>query len=318
MEVFRGSWSNFTNNRDSVVTAGFFDGLHCGHRSIVNQVTEAARAQGLRSVVVTYDTHPRQVVSEGGAPVPLLTTIEEKLALLAASGVDLTMVVHFDHALAQMSPGDFVQIVLKGRVGMRKIVVGYNHGFGKHRQGDRETLIAMSKTLGFSVDVVNPSRIGDTIISSTYLRELISDGQVARAAEGLGRYYSIHGIVIHGYGRGKRLHWPTANLGLISPGKLSPRDGIYAGLAKVREQLFPAAISIGFNPTFAEGKHSLEAHIIDYQRDIYDENVELQFVDRIRSEKKFTSEQELCAQIADDVRSASNLLMTRGLMRGVS
>jgi riboflavin kinase / FMN adenylyltransferase len=318
MEVFRGSWSNFTNNRDSVVTAGFFDGLHIGHRAIIEHVVEAAHAQGLRSVVITYDTHPRQIVREGGAPVPLLTTIDEKLALLASFGVDLAMVVHFDHSLAQMSPSDFVQIILKGRVGMKKIVVGFNHGFGKHRQGDRETLIAMSKSLNFSVDVVNPRRLDDTIISSTYLRELIAEGLVAQAAEGLGRYYSIHGIVIHGYGRGKRLNWPTANLGLISPGKLSPRDGIYAGIADIKGELFPAAVSIGFNPTFTEGKHSLEAHIIDFDQDIYDEDVELRFVDRIRSEKKFSSEQELCAQIADDVRAASTIIRTLGLTRGVS
>jgi riboflavin kinase/FMN adenylyltransferase len=318
MEVFRGAWSNFTSNRDSVVTAGFFDGLHIGHQTIIEQVTEAAKAQGLRSVVVTYDTHPRQIVREDGAPVALLTTIDEKLALLAKMGVDLAMVIHFDHGLAQMTPMDFVQIVLKGRVGMRKIVVGFNHGFGKHRQGDRETLIAMSKSLGFSVDVVNPRRNGDTIVSSTYLRDLVAEGDMVKASEGLGRYYSIHGIVIHGFGRGKRLNWPTANLGLISPGKLSPRDGIYAGLAKVHEELLPTAISIGFNPTFTESKHSLEAHIIDFEGDIYDEDIELQFVERIRSEKKFSSEKELCAQIAEDVHTASALLRTRGLVRDVS
>lgn len=318
MEVFRGSWSNFTNVQDSVVTVGFFDGVHLGHRAILDHLTGTARAQGLRSVVLTFDTHPRLVVHDSGVPIGLLTTTEEKLALLAAAGVDATLVLNFDYVLAQMTPADFVQIVLKGRIGMRKIVIGFNHGFGKHRMGDRETLIAMSRALGFSVDVVNPTRVGDLIISSTLVREMLSDGDVSQAAVALGRYYAIRGTVVHGFGRGKRLNWPTVNLGLIAPHKLIPADGIYAGLAVVRGDTFPAAISIGFNPTFTEGKHSLEAHLIDFQHDIYDKDVELQFVERIRSEKRFASEQELSAQIADDVRTVSATLAMRGLMRGVS
>jgi riboflavin kinase / FMN adenylyltransferase len=318
MEVFRGSWSNFTDVQDSVVTVGFFDGVHLGHRAIIDHVTGTARAQGLRSVVLTFDTHPRLVVHDSGVPIGLLTTPEEKLSLLAAAGVDATLILNFDFVLAQMSPADFVQIVLKGRVGMRKIVIGFNHGFGRHRMGDRETLIAMSRALGFSVDVINPTRIGDLIVSSTALRDLLAEGDVAQAAVGLGRYYAIRGTVIHGYGRGKRLNWPTANLGLISPNKLIPADGIYAGLALIRGESVPAAISIGFNPTFTEGKHSVEAHLIDFHRDIYDEEIEFQFVERIRSEKRFASEQELSAQIAADVRSVATTLAMRGLMRGVS
>jgi riboflavin kinase / FMN adenylyltransferase len=318
MEVFRGPWSNFVDVRDSAVTVGFFDGVHLGHRAILDALIADAKAQSLRSVVMTFDTHPRHVLRETNAPIGLLNTPEEKLALLSKTGVDLAIVAHFDPSLAQMTPADFVQIVLKGRIGMRKIVIGYNHGFGRNRMGDRETLIAMSRQLGFSVDVVNPTRVNDTIVSSTYLRELIADGQVAVAAEGLGRYYSIRGVVIHGYGRGKRLHWPTANLGLVVPGKLSPRDGIYAGLARLRDETFPAAISIGFNPTFTEGKHSVEAHLIDFDRDIYDEELTLEFVERIRSEKKFSSEVELSRQIAEDVKSVSGLLADRGLVRKVS
>lgn len=315
MDIFRGSWSEFTDVRDSVVTVGFFDGVHLGHRAILKHVIAAAKAQSLRSVVLTFAQHPRLVLSSGANLVPLLTTTEEKTELLQASGIDLIMAIDFDHGLSQMSAADFVQIVLKGRIGMRKIVVGFNHGFGKQRMGDRETLIAMSKNLGFAVDVVNPERVNDSIISSTSIRELIADGQVDRAAERLGRYYTVRGTVIHGFGRGKKLNWPTANLGNIAPHKLLPRDGIYAGLINVRGESFPAAISSGFNPTFVDGKHSLEAYILDFERDIYEESVELSFVDRIRSEKKFDSEEDLSAQIAEDVRMVSSLLRTRGLLR---
>jgi len=318
MEVFRGPWSNFVDVRDSAVTVGYFDGVHLGHRAILDELIADAKAQSLRSVVLTFDSHPRLVLRENNAPIGLLTTPEEKLALLSKASLDLALIVHFDPSLAQMSPADFVQIVLKGRIGMRKIVIGFNHGFGKNRMGDRETLIAMSRQLGFSVDVVNPTRVNDAIVSSTSLRELIADGQVAAAANGLGRYYSIRGVVIHGYGRGRRLHFPTANLGLILPGKLSPRDGIYAGLARLRDETFATAISIGYNPTFTEGKHSLEAHLLDFDRDIYDEELELEFVERIRSEKKFSSEAELSNQISADVQAVSELLTERGLVRKVS
>jgi riboflavin kinase / FMN adenylyltransferase len=315
MDIFRGSWSEFMNVQDSVVTVGFFDGLHLGHRAILDHLIDAAQAQSLRSVVLTFAKHPREVLSGNTNHITLLTTPDEKIELLQETALDLVLVADFDHGLSQMTAADFVQIVLKGRIGMRKIVVGFNHGFGKQRLGDRETLIAMSKNLGFSVDVVNPARVNDTIVSSTAIRELIADGQVARAAERLGRYYSVRGTVVRGFGRGRRLHWPTANLGNIFEKKLLPRDGIYAGLARVQGESFPAAISCGFNPTFAEGKHSLESHILDFDRDIYDETVELAFVDRIRSEKKFASEDELTSQIAEDVNTVKAMLRTRGLLR---
>ncbi|RPH93957.1 bifunctional riboflavin kinase/FAD synthetase [candidate division KSB1 bacterium] len=318
MEVYRGSWSGFTDIKDSVITVGFFDGVHLGHRAILDHVTGAAKAQGLRSVVLTFAQHPREVLVADETRIPRLTTPEEKLALLRDAGVDLALVVQFDHGLSQMSANDFVQIILKGRIGMRKIVVGFNHGFGKQRLGDRETLIALSKNLGFSVDVVNPTRVGDAIVSSTGIRELIADGNVASAAERLGRHYSVKGVVIHGVGRGRRLGFPTANIGVIASGKLCPKDGIYAGLAHVRGETFAAAISSGFNPTFTEGKHSVEAHLLDFDRDIYDESLELRFVEKLRSPKKFESEQELKIQIADDVHSVLQLIQERGVMRNVS
>ncbi len=317
MDIFRGSWSNFTDVRDSVVTVGMFDGVHIGHRSIIQRVVESAAQQGLRSVLITFDSHPRDVVRDGAAPVALLTTTDEKLNLLKETGLDLAMVIHFDHSLAHLAPNDFVQIILKGRVGMKRIIIGYNHAFGKNRTGDRETLIAMSRTIGFSVEVVNPVRVNEQIISSSYLRGLIAQGMVAEAADGLGRYYSLRGTVIHGFGRGRRLNCPTANLGLIRPEKLSPHDGIYAGMAGLNGESFPAAISIGYNPTFGEGKHSLEAHLINFDRDIYGDELEVQFVERIRSEKKFASESELAAQIHSDVELAAEILAERGLIRAV-
>jgi riboflavin kinase/FMN adenylyltransferase len=309
MDIFRGSWSTFSDVRDSVVTVGSFDGVHMGHRDVIARLVNTARENKLRSVVMTFETHPRDVMDTVDHPVPLLNTTEEKLELLAETGVDLTMVLQFDHHLGELSPRDFVKIVLAGRIGMKKIVVGFNHAFGKGRAGDRESLIALSRELGFTVEVVNPTCIGDLIISSTKLRKLVSEGDMLTVAKGLTRYYTLCGTVIHGFGRGKRLGYPTANLGLIQSNKLPPKDGIYAGFALLEnETTFPAAVSIGFNPTFGEGKHSLEAHLIGFDGDIYDQKLRLNFVQRIRGEEKYNSEAELIQAIRKDIDIISEVL----------
>jgi riboflavin kinase / FMN adenylyltransferase len=312
MNIFRGSWSTFADVQDSVVTVGSFDGLHIGHREVIGRVVKAARDNNMRSVVITFETHPRDVVDTIDHPVPLLTTTDEKLELLSETGLDLAMVMQFDHTLGDLSPRDFVKVVLAGRVGMKKMVVGFNHAFGKGRAGDRESLIALSREIGFTVEVVNPAFIGEMIISSTKLRRLVAEGDMAMVAKGLSRYYTLSGTVIHGYGRGKRLGFPTANLGLIQSNKLPPKDGIYAGFALLENHsTYPAAISIGYNPTFGEGKHSLEAHLIGFDGDLYDQKLKLNFVERIRGEERYATESELIEHIRSDIVFISDLLKSR-------
>jgi riboflavin kinase/FMN adenylyltransferase len=302
MKIFRGSWSTFSDVEPSVVTVGSFDGVHLGHRDVLSRLSGAARDLQMRSVVITFETHPRDVVDTIDHPVPLLTTTEEKLELLAGSGIDLAMVLQFDHSMGNLTAQDFVKVILAGRVGMKKIVVGFNHAFGKGRSGDRESLVALSRELGFTVEVVNPIHLDDdTIISSTRIRKMIADGDMLTAAKGLGRCYELSGTVIHGFGRGKRLGFPTANLGLIQSNKLAPKDGIYAGYAYDKEVAFPAAISIGYSPTFGEGKHSLEAHLIGFDGDLYDRKLSLKFIERIRGEEKYGSEAELIDHIRQDI-----------------
>lgn len=312
MDIFRGSWSTFSDLRDSAVTVGSFDGVHVGHRDVIARLVKTAQEHNLRSVVITFETHPRDVMDSVDYPVPLLTTTEEKLELLAETGVDLTMVLQFDHSLGELSPRDFVQVVLCGRIGMKRIVVGFNHAFGKGRQGDRESLIALSREIGFHVEVENPTRIDDVIISSTKIRKMVAEGDMVFASKGLSRHYTLSGTVIHGFGRGKRLGYPTANLGLIQSNKLPPKDGIYAGFGLLENgEVYPAAISIGFNPTFGEGKHSLEAHLIGFDGDIYDQKLRLNFIERIRGEEKYHDESELIQAIRRDIGTISTLLKTR-------
>ncbi len=308
MERFHGSWSTFTRVQDSVVAVGHFDGVHRGHQAIIARVVESARLQSLRSVILAFIDQPGDL-SAGTRPIPAsLTSPEEKSALIAELEPDLLMEVPFEPSLAQLSAAEFVQFILKGRIGVRRVVIGYNHSFGKNRSGDRETLIAMSRTLGFSADVVNPVRSGEHIISSTLIRDWLKNGKVTAASDALGRPFRVSGIVVHGFGRGKRLNFPTANLGNLAAHKLIPKDGIYAGTATVRGVTHGAAISVGWAPTFSEHRHTVEAHLLDFDDDIYDEQIHVDFTERIRDEKKFDSESALIEQIGLDVQNTAEIL----------
>lgn len=312
MEVFRGSWSNFTKLADSVVAVGKFDGVHLGHRALIQRVVESARAQSLRSVIIALEPNTSNGNGNGTA-ARYLTPGDEKIAALRDLEPDLLLLLNLDQTMSQLTPHDFVQIVLKGRIGLKKIVIGFNHVFGKDQSGDRESLIAMSRQMSFSVEVVNPVRHEDEVISASLIRNLLSAGGAAKAARLLGRFYSVSGTVVRGFGRGKQLNCPTANLGQISSAKIVPHDGIYAGIATVRGESWPAAISCGFNPTFGEGRHSIEAHLIGFDDDIYDLPINIEFAERIRDEKKFASVDDLVRQIAHDVGVASEILEGLGI-----
>jgi riboflavin kinase/FMN adenylyltransferase len=318
MEVFRGSWSNYTKIADSVVAVGAFDGVHLGHQAVIKRTVESARAQGLRSVVIALETTEHGSNGGNGTSHCCLTTTEEKIALMRECGVDELLLFNGDHTIAQLTAHDFVQIILKGRIGLKRMVIGFNHQFGKDLTGDRESLISMSRAMGFSVEVVNPVRHDDRIVSADLIRDRIQAGEVNAASVALGRFYSVSGVVVHGFGRGRQLNCPTANLGHLPSNKTIPRDGIYAGIATVRGEQWPAAISNGYNPTVAEGRHSVEAHLIGFDDDIYDEQITVEFVERIRDEKKFSAIDELIRQIADDVRVAGELLESRGVAKRVS
>jgi len=317
MEIFQGPWSNFLDYRDSAITVGSFDGIHLGHQQILQRLIDGAKGQRLRSVVATFEPHPRLVLADSREPIHLLTTTEEKIQLLRNWSIDLLCILQFDRTASELSPLDFVQIVLKGRMGLKRIVIGYNHAFGKNRGGDRESLITFSRELDFQVDVLNPVEIGGVIVSSSKVRSLLRQGDVARAAELLGRRYSLKGKVVQGYARGKRLSFPTANLALSNAVKLIPANGVYCGLVRARGEIFPAAISIGTNPTFSDARHSIEAHLIGFDGDLYGEVLEIEFVHWLREERKFAGERELAHQIGEDVQQSLAILEEYALLNKV-
>jgi riboflavin kinase/FMN adenylyltransferase len=296
----------------SVVTIGAYDGVHAGHRSVIGEVRRLAASAGCRSALVTFDRHPASVVRPESAP-KLITDLAQKLELLASTGLDTTMVVNFDTARSHESAEDFVAEVLVGRLNAKIVVVGEDFHFGYHRSGNVELLRTIGAKSGFEVAPLPllPRADGvDEPVSSTAIRRALAGGQVEVAASMLGRSFETRGLVVMGDQRGRLLGFPTANVQI--PGQIClPSDGVYAGrYVRPDGTVHACAINIGRRPTFYEhADHSLlEAHLLDFQGDLYDEQARVQFVAFLRSERKFDGIEALIAQLKHDVDHARSVL----------
>jgi riboflavin kinase/FMN adenylyltransferase len=287
----------------TAVTVGTFDGVHRGHLEVLKQLCGTAERSGLPSVLVTFDPHPLSVVRPESAP-PLLTTRAEKVEVLAETGVNYVVILRFDRSLADYSPRRFVEEILIGRLGMRHLVIGYDHGFGRGRSGDVETLQDIGSELGYDVDVVGPVGDGAQAVSSTRIRRMLEEGDVTGAARGLGRAYSMRGCVVRGDGRGRQLGFPTANLKLDNGVKLVPRPGIYAVRAAVGQRQWDGVLHLGPRPTFPGATPSIELHVPGLRDDLYGQEVEVWFCARLRDVVKFDSEEALVRAMAEDVERA--------------
>lgn len=285
----------------SAVTIGKFDGLHTGHRSVLRAVREAAIAVGLTSTVLTFDRNPLSVLAPERCPEALVSN-EQKLQLLADAGIDATVMLRFDRAFSTQSPEHFVQNILVDALHSRLVFVGADFRFGEHGAGNVALLQRIGPTLGFQVRVVEAMSLDGTHrVSATRIRQLLTAGDVTAAARLLGRPHGVRGIVIRGEQRGRTLGFPTANLSPKLEGFI-PADGVYAGWLTVDQQKFPAAISVGNNPTFdGVPERQVEAHVLDRDLDLYGKSVEVAFVSRIRGMEKFTGVDSLVAQIGRDV-----------------
>ncbi|GMR12386.1 MAG: bifunctional riboflavin kinase/FAD synthetase [Gemmatimonadota bacterium] len=301
------------DGRGTVVTIGTFDGVHRGHWEVLKEITSRAAATDRRSVLVTFHPHPLTLVRPEVAP-PLLTMPDEKKEVLAESGLDYAVFLTFSPVLAAYSPRRFVEEILTDRLGMDELVIGYDHHFGKGRAGDADTMRALGDGLGFAVDVVGPVMAGDTPISSTRIRRALLTGDVTEASEGLGRPYSLRGLVIRGDGRGRTLGFPTANLHVVGGGpgeKLIPPPGIYAVWGMLRSGAYAGALHVGPRPTFRGSAPTIELHLMDFEGDIYGEEVRVDFVKRLRDVEPFDSVKALVAQIREDVDVAKKVLGSR-------
>jgi len=285
--------------RGSCVTIGNFDGVHLGHQKLLARTREKALAHAAESVAVTFDPHPLSVLAPDHAP-PFITLIDQKLELISAQGVEICVVLTFTREMAALEPEEFVRRYLVDALAMRHMVIGYDYAFGKGRKGNYELLTALGQKYDYDVERVGPLMLEDAIVSSTRIRDLVKAGKVWEARPLLGRFYTVKGEVQHGAARGgKLLGFPTANLKLVD--ELFPATGVYAVWAVLDGRLMPAVANIGFNPTFGDGVLSVEVHIMDFSGDLYGRDLRVQFVQRLRSEKKFNGIDELKDQIARDV-----------------
>ena len=291
----------------AALTVGTFDGVHRGHHDVLARLAARARRSGLRSVLVTFEPHPSEVLKPERAPL-MLTPGDEKLAALAESGIDYAVILPFTRALAALTAEHFVEDVLLPRFGMRELVVGYDHGFGRDRAGGVDVLRELGARRGFPVEVVPPYVLpnGETV-SSTMIRAAVTEGDLERAAEALGRPYSVIGRVAQGEGRGRLLGYPTINVALPSPRKLLPPPGVYAVRVETPAGAFGGMMNLGPRPTFGDGALSLEAHLFDADVKLYHRSVRITFVRWLRETRRFDGPEALVQQLgrdADDARAA--------------
>jgi riboflavin kinase/FMN adenylyltransferase len=278
---------------------GSFDGVHLGHQAVLQEIDRRARASGRASVLVTFDPHPLEVVNPGAAP-PLLTTGPERLEILALSPLDYVLLVRFDRHLAELSPEEFVSQVLLERCTLRELVIGHDHGFGRGRSGDVDTLRRLGASHGFEVDVVPPVDFGGQHVSSSRIRRAVAGGDLATAGAMLGRRYGVVGRVGEGQRRGRLLGVPTINLSELPPRKLLPPDGVYAVRVEWRGGSAGGMMNQGPRPTFQDGRRILEAHIFDFDGDLYGEWVRIEWIERLRDIERFGSVDQLQKQLERD------------------
>ncbi|NGP88911.1 bifunctional riboflavin kinase/FAD synthetase [Fodinibius halophilus] len=295
---------------NTVVTVGTFDGVHAGHRAIMDTVAEKAEARGARSAIVTFDPHPRDIINPGEAGIKLLTTLQERAEILDELGIDTMVVIPFDRDFSLLSSEEFVRDIIYEKIGVSEFVIGYDHQFGRNREGTIETIERIGEELDFDTYVVSKREVGAKTVSSTAIRNAISEeGDMEQAARFLQRPYRLNGMVVHGDKRGKKIGFPTANIKPEHPKKIIPKNGVYAVKVRINGDWYEGMMNIGVRPTFDGQKQTLEVHLFDFDADIYGKEVQVRFLGRIRDEKKFNGRDELVNQLENDQKKAKQILV---------
>ncbi len=293
--------------KNAWATIGSFDGVHRGHQVIINQLVQEAHAAGSLAVVVTFYPHPAVVLRNLQGPF-YLTTLDERAAIMADLGIDYMITLPFSQEVATLTAEDFM-IDLSDHLGLTRLLVGNNFALGRGRSGDVHTLRFLGEGLGYEVEVVPPALVNGQMISSTRIRELVGQGQVSDAAALLGRWYRVSGKVVHGDGRGRLIGIPTANVAFW-PEQIIPQRGVYACLATIHNKAFPAVTNIGLRPTFEVNNaiSRVETHLLNFNEDLYDMDLQLDFIKYLRPEERFPSADALIAQIHIDIQNAREVL----------
>jgi riboflavin kinase/FMN adenylyltransferase len=299
----------FSPEKDSLLTIGVFDGVHLGHRRLIAELLSQAARRRLLSGVVTFLQHPEDVLSPGKT-LPFLTDIKTRIKLLKDEGVDFIVPLSFTRSLAGLDARRFIALLQK-HLRMRGLIVGPDFALGKKREGDIGALRRLGKEMGFSLTIVPPLEINGEVVSSTTIRKAMADGDMKKVRELTGRYFSLYGKVVTGAGRGEGLGFPTANLD-VNSGQALPPDGVYAGLAHVNGKIYGAMTNIGKNPTFGNTGRTIETFLLDYSGDLYGRELSVEFVARLRDEKRFKNSGELKKQLAEDIKKGKSVLDSIG------
>ena len=305
MKIVRGTKNISSPFTYPVVALGNFDGVHVGHQILFKKAAEIASEKKGTAIAFTFEPHPLKVIAPEKVP-PLLTHFHKKMELIEACNIDSVICADFTRQFADQRPRDFSENILKGKIGAKEVVVGFDYAFGRGREGTIPYLKKMGEEFGFVVHVVDPFQLDGLTVSSSHVRELIEAGNMESARKFLGRHYSIVGPVISGHKTGQAIGFPTAN---IDTSKVQiPGTGVYAVRMIYQNNSFDAVANIGFNPTFHRDRLSVEVHIFDFNQVIYGKEVEVEFISRIRSEIEFKSKDELVVQIKKDIEEAKVLL----------
>jgi riboflavin kinase / FMN adenylyltransferase len=309
MIVFEGIESITRDFRGAFVTIGNFDGVHQSHQHICRKLASEAKSAGQKSLVITFDPHPKMILHPNIRPFYLITTRSEKMEMLEQCGVDATVIITFDQHYSRTTAEQFVQDFLSKKLAITKIIIGHDYTFGQARQGNDAYLKVQGRKLGFSVEVIPAFKIDDEIVSSTLIRNYILAGDVRTAARFMGRYYNVAGKVVSGAGRGAGLGFPTAN---IDPEKeLLPPPGIYAAFVTVDGKRYMGALNIGVKPTFEDYTSTFEVFLLDYAGDLRGAKINVLFVEKLRDIVKFDGPESLKRQIAADVEKTKEILKSK-------
>jgi riboflavin kinase/FMN adenylyltransferase len=309
MQVYQGL-DTFKPLKFGVVTAGTFDGVHIGHQKILHRISEISHQNGGETVVITFWPHPRLVLNKAGeSELKLLSTIDEKIELLDYQGIDHLVILPFTKEFSQMSPEDYVRKVYIEAIGTKKLVIGYDHRFGKNREGGLEYLQKNLNQFDFSVEEISRQDIDDVGVSSTKIRQALEIGHIKTANQYLGRAYQITGKVMHGDKLGRTIGFPTANLQISENYKLIPADGIYAVKVNWQNQDLQGMIYIGNRPTLqGEQPKRIEVNIFDFNQDIYQESLKISFIEKIRDDQAFENVEKMRLQLLEDGKIARQIL----------
>lgn len=307
MKVYR-SLSEFSPLKNAVVTQGTFDGVHLGHQKILKNLRALADQKNGETVLITFFPHPRLVIQPDDQSLKLLQTPDEKISVLSKSGIDHLLIVPFTEEFSNYSALQFVREILVEKIGVKTLVVGYDHRFGKNREGSIETLKELAPTFEFEVHEIPAHDINEVAVSSTKIRNALNSGKIKEANQYLGYPYALSGIVSKGHSMGEKIGFKTANIQVPENFKLIPDDGVYAVFAYVKGVKYKGMANIGNQPTFNNRNHAIEVHLFEFDESIYNQGVKVELIGKIRTEKKFNNIEELQKQLASDKITALELL----------